>query len=148
MHPHTHLYRTHIYAETHLTIFLPAGRGEGVSTIVTVAMRKGTASGIFSYNAPRVSMLTPSNAPPRAARVLTVVRLFLCILRPLFLECIFFLRFHPTLPLRNEKLGLHTHTHTHAHTLTHRSRDTGRSCNQPRSRFLDRISMSPTRHLV
>ena len=80
MYTHTH---TLIYTEKYLTRLLPAGRGEGVSIIVTSAMRKGTASGIFSYNAPRVSMLTPSNAPTRAARLLTVY--FVCILMPRFL---------------------------------------------------------------
>ena len=82
IHIHTHMHTLN-HTEEYLTRLLPAGRGEGVSMIVTSAMREGTAARIFSYNAPRVSMLTPSNAPTRAARLLTVY--FVCILMPLFL---------------------------------------------------------------
>jgi len=59
-------------SDSAVLVMAPAGHGEGVSMIVTSAMREGTATRIFSYNAPRVSMLTPSNAPPPAVHVITV----------------------------------------------------------------------------
>ena len=44
-----------------------SGRGELMATVVSVGVRKGTASGFVSYDMPAVSLIMPANAPPRAA---------------------------------------------------------------------------------
>ena len=44
-------------SESQLSCQVPAGRGVLLPTVVTVGVRKGTSSGIFSYNVPAVSML-------------------------------------------------------------------------------------------
>jgi hypothetical protein len=44
-------------SETQVACQVPAGRGLLLPTVVTVGVRKGTSSGVFSYNTPSVSML-------------------------------------------------------------------------------------------